>query len=90
MQRDSPKRPPIKRQQKNAKRLNQKTSDERGNPEKYKRVHPKDLRLKKRQPQKTQRGLPKRPPMKKEETPKNAKVLVQKTSDEKGAIITKV
>jgi hypothetical protein len=40
--------------------------------------------MKKRQPLKTQKDSFERPPMKKEQPQKNAKGLVQKTSDEKG------
>jgi hypothetical protein len=43
----------------------------------------KRLSMKNRQPQKSQWGSFKRLPMKKEATPKNAKGLVQKTSDRK-------
>jgi hypothetical protein len=67
---------------KSAKGLVQKTFDEkRGNPNKRKVAHLKDLWWKKRQP-KNARGSFKRPPMKKEATQKNAKGLIQKTSNE--------
>jgi hypothetical protein len=55
----------TKATQKNTKVLIQKTSDEkRGNPKKHKGAHSK--LMKKRQPQKTQRGSFKRPPKEKE------------------------
>jgi hypothetical protein len=57
---------------KNAKELIQKISDEkRGNPKKRKGAYSKTLLRKKRQPQKAQRGLFIRPPMKKEATPRS-------------------
>jgi hypothetical protein len=79
MQRDSFKRPPMKKEAtpKNTNGLVQKTSD------------------KKRQAQKIQRGSFKRPPIKKRQSPKNAKRFVQKGSPKrppmsKEAIIAKV